>query len=113
VADVYLGLDQLQEAAAELRGFPSHSADVREVTFGALDSKAPFGRYVGMRFYCLDMAGHAYVHATVQTDHPETGKVQSTVLSLPVEAGTLDSFVEELGQAGIRGAGRAYLKGLA
>src|SRR5713101_5881662 len=66
VADVYLGLDQLEETATKLRGFPSDPSDVREATFGAFGPTSPPGRRVSMRFYCADKSGHAYVDSTIE-----------------------------------------------
>jgi hypothetical protein len=110
-ADVYVGLDQLRETAAKLQGFPSDPSDVREVTFGPFGPKSTPGRRVSVRFYCADRSGHAYVDSTIESDFDKTGKVQSAILSLPVEAAAVDSFVADLRRLGTERAGTAHLKG--
>src|SRR5271163_5016281 len=58
-ADVYMGLDQMEEAAGQLQGFPTDPSDAREITFGGSD--------VRMRFYCAHRSGHGYVDAAVES----------------------------------------------
>jgi hypothetical protein len=111
VADVYVGLDQLEESAAKLQGFPSDPSDVREVTFGAFGPKSAPGRRVNMRFYCANRSGHAYVDSTIESDNNAAGKIQSAIISFPVEAAAVDSFVEDLHRLGAERTGTAHLKG--
>jgi hypothetical protein len=93
-ADVYVGLDRLQRAAEEIEGFPRNPADTREVLLGNAAKSAAPG--VVMRFYCADMAGHAYIEARIESGKDDAGHVQSSTLFLPVEGGAIDSFVREL-----------------
>jgi hypothetical protein len=111
VADVYVGLDQLQETAAKLRGFPTDPSDVREANFGAFGPKSVPGRRVSMRFYCADRSGHSYVDSTIESDYNAAGKIETVSLSLAIEAAAMDSFLEELHRSGANSAGVAFLKG--
>lgn len=111
VANVYVGLNQLQETAGALQGFPSSTSDIREITFGVFDPESPPGRRVKMRFYCIDKSGHAYVDSTMESDCNAAGKIQSISVSLPVEPAAVDSFVEELHILGTEKKGTARLKG--
>jgi hypothetical protein len=108
VSDVYLGLDQLEETVAAIRGFPRNFADVREIRLG---SDSDPGRRVSMRFYCVDSSGHASVDLTIESAPDAAGKIQSAILSLPIEASAVDSFVEDLHRLSSSGAGIATLGG--
>ena len=94
-ADAYVAIVGLKEAAAELEGFPRSASDSRELIFGAF-GKEWAGGAVNMRFYCRDAAGHAFVDARIESDHHKTHGAQSVVLSVPIEASAMDTFVEEL-----------------
>jgi hypothetical protein len=111
VADVYIGLDHLEETAAMLRGFPKDPLDVREITFGAFGPKSVPGRRASMRFYCADKSGHAYVDSTIESDYNAANKVQSVTLSLHIEAAAIDAFVKDLHRVGVEKTGTGYLKG--
>jgi hypothetical protein len=67
-ADVYVGTDELAKTAAILKGFPEHSRDAREYTFGAFGPKYAGGA-VRLEFYCKDMACHFAVWATIDADY--------------------------------------------
>lgn len=112
VADVYVGLGDLEETAETLRGFPSNLSDVREVTFGGFGPKSGGGA-VSMRFYCSDGVGHTYLDSKIESDHDSAGKAQSAFMTLAFEPAALDSFVEDLRRLGVEKAGQAYLKGFA
>src|SRR5713101_5358527 len=107
VADVYEGIGQLEQIAETLRGFPVDPSDTREVSLGDFGPKSAGGG-VSLRFYCADRAGHTYVDSKIESDHDSAGKAQSVILTLPVEAAAVDSFVEELRHLGADRAGRAY-----
>jgi hypothetical protein len=62
---------------------------------------------VGMRFHCIDGAGHACVEAKIESG--DTG--QSVILSLPIEASALDSFITALSGLQKTFTGVAFLKG--
>lgn len=109
-SDVYVGVDQLGEAAAQLEGFPKTLSDVREVMLGAFGPEYAGGG-VSMRFYCADGSGHSYVDSRIESDYESARKSQSAVLSLPIEAAAVDSFVEELRCLNAERKGAAHLKG--
>jgi len=94
-ADVYVGIGRLGEAAAQLEGFPKDPSDVREVIFGAFGPEYAGGG-VSMRLHCVDGAGHSSVDSRIESDYDSLRKAQSAVLSLPIEAAAVDSFVEGL-----------------
>ena len=110
-ADIYEAIGDLEEAAAQLRGFPRTPSDRREVIFGNFDRKCAGGG-VNMRFHCIDRAGHAYVEATIDSNHESGGTVQTALLSMPVEVAAIDEFVQELHTVGANRAGTAHLKGM-
>jgi len=109
-ADVYVGNDQLEEIAAKISGFPTSASDAREITLGAFGPKSGGG--VGMRFYCADASGHAFLESRIESDKLSGGTIESVTLSIPIEAVAVDSFVDELRQL-VAGKGRkAHLLGL-
>ena len=107
--DVYVGIGQLSEAAEQLEGFPTSPSDVRELIFGAFGPKHA-GAAVSMRFYCVDGSGHASVDSQIESDYDSQRKAQSVVLSLPIEAAEVDSFVDELRCLNAERKGAARLK---
>jgi hypothetical protein len=109
-ADVYVGVDQLGETAAQLEGFPKTPSDVRKVILGAFGPESAGGG-VSIRFYCVDGSGHSYVDSRIESDYDSARKSQSAVLSLPIEAAAVDSFVEELRCLNAERKGAAHLKG--
>ena len=54
------------------------------------------GGGVSMRFYCVDRSGHACVDTKIESDRDSAGRVQSAMLLMPIEAGSVDSFVDEM-----------------
>jgi hypothetical protein len=109
-ADIYEAIGDLEEAAAQLRGFPRNPSDRREIIFGNFDRKCAGGG-VKMRFHCIGGAGHSFVEATIDSNCESAGTFQTAVLSMPVEAAAIDVFVQELQRVGANRAGTAYLKG--
>ncbi len=111
-AVAYLGIGQLEEFAATLEGFPRSPSDTREITLGAFGPEWAGGG-VSMQFYCADRAGHAYVESKIESDDVDKqGRtIESVVLSLPIEAAAVDSFVEELRQLSAEKAKTARLCG--
>jgi hypothetical protein len=107
-AKVYVAIGQLEEAAATLKGFPQSPADVRELTLGSFDPGYVRGA-INMRFYCTDSSGHAYVEAKIESQEKPGGTHESALLSIPIEAAALDSFVEELRRLESRKSGIARL----
>jgi hypothetical protein len=110
VARVYVELGGLEDAASALRGFPRDPADTREVTFGTFDRQFAGGG-VSLKFYCHDSAGHAFVESKIASVYDLAGPAQSVLLTLPVEAAAVDSFVDQLRKLGANRAGIARLVG--
>ncbi len=110
-ADLYVGIGQLEETAAKLKGFPNHPSDTREVILGDFGPKSAGGG-VSMRFYCTDASGHASVESKIESDSLSGKPAQCVTLSLPIEAAAVDSFVDELRRLGADGTGIARLKGV-
>jgi len=94
-ARVYVGIGQLSEAGALLKGFPQRSSDIREVVLGAFGRDSAGGG-VRLRFYCKDLAGHAVVEATIEADHIGKGPAESAVVLADIEPASLDIFVPQL-----------------
>jgi len=64
-----------------------------------------------MRFYCADSAGHAYVQAKIESEFESAGVVQYAIISMPVEAAAIDSFVVDLRRLEKERYGIARLEG--
>jgi len=64
-----------------------------------------------MRFYCIDGAGHSYVEARFESDFDSLGNAESALFRLPVEAVSIDLFIDELQRLGEERSGTAFLKG--
>ncbi|MGC2253049.1 MAG: hypothetical protein WA563_00805 [Candidatus Acidiferrales bacterium] len=116
-AYIYTGNRELDDAAAKLSRFPKNISDDREIFLGTFDPKYAGGG-VRMRFYCTDHSGHAYVDSQIQSDPrlhtsaPRTPTVQSSLVSLPIEAAAVDTFVDELRRMAINRSGAARLAGV-
>jgi hypothetical protein len=109
-ADVYVGIESLNELAKKLNGFPRTVTDIRDVTMGDFGPRSAGG--VGMKFHCVDGAGHAVVEARIDSGDLSGQPRQSASLTIPVGASAIDSFVEELRRVGRERAGIARLEGL-
>jgi hypothetical protein len=94
-ARVYVGIGQLSEAAALLKGFPQRSSDTREVVLGAFGREFAGGG-VRLHFYCKDLAGHAVVEATIEADHIGEKPAESAVVLANIEPASLDLFLPQL-----------------
>lgn len=110
---VYVGLDELSQAASSLAGFPRSPDDRRQLSWGSEDAASHLG-LVQLAFRCRDRTGHPVVDVQlVSSDMGEDPPGQSVRLSVPFEAASLDAFVAELprierakrGIAVLRGAG--------
>jgi hypothetical protein len=111
-AEIYVNLDELEQIAGKLKGFPETIADSREIVVGELGSRSP-SEDGGLRmfFYCRDSSGHAYVDLRIESYSLSKRKVQFVTCFLPIEAAAVDSFVEELARIGAERAGQAFLRG--
>jgi len=94
-ADIYVGLGELAETAARLKGFPRDPSDRRTLEFGSFAPKAASGAAM-LSFYCRDSAGHASVEVKTESDDRERIPPQSVLLVAAVEPAAVDSFVSDL-----------------
>ena len=103
-ADVYANIDAPAEFAGVLRGFPVSQSDAREFEIGDLGT-ANAGGGAGFRFHCVDSVCHAVAEVRLQSDSLRGGGVSDyAVLHVPVEAASVDAFVEQLeGMAAVVG----------
>jgi hypothetical protein len=104
-AKPYIGLDELDEIANLLKGFPRNASDVRELSLGTSDESSA-GGFVSFRFSCVDGAGHARVELHFESKNgTRTGKfsikdLESASFFAQVEASAIDDFVGELKRVG-------------
>jgi hypothetical protein len=101
---------ELAELAEKLRGFPNTPLDTRDFLLGAFGPESAGGG-VGMRFHCIDGPGHAYAEAKIESSGDSVGTSQSVILSLPIEASAVESFIAALSGLQKTFAGVAFLKG--
>jgi hypothetical protein len=106
---MYSGHDGLPKVAEILTGFPLDAKDSRTVELGTFEPGMAGGG-IHMKFYCVDSVGHAAVLAKVRADGCiAMGEAQSVCLCIPVEAGTIDSFVTQARSVGSKVGAKAYL----
>ena len=119
-ADAYVGIGNLSEAAALLKGFPEHSQDSREFTFGAFGPKYAGGG-ARLELYCRDLAGHPTIRATIESngdrlcdsDLRRKENPDSATVYLDFEPAGLDQFLEQLEHLERLRSGTASLRTLA
>src|SRR5215467_8918711 len=94
---MYLAQHDLSKTAQILSGFPSDIKDTRDVQLGAFEPTAAGGG-IHMSFRCIDSIGHAVALVRLRADGCKGPAEPETVcLYVPVEAGSIDSFVAEAG----------------
>lgn len=108
IADVYVPIGGLREAAENLAGFPRNAEDSRELQFGEFGSGWGGGAF-NIRLYCRDAAGHAVAESRIESKYDGKGKAQSVLLMAPVEAAAVDLFVEDLRRLEAEKGGSAFL----
>ena len=92
---MYLSHDDLSKTAQILSGFPSYVKDTRNVQLGVFEPTAAGGG-IYMSFRCIDSVGHAVVVVRLRADGCKgPAEPESVCLYVPVEAGSIDSFVAE------------------
>ena len=92
---MYLAQHDLSKTAQILSGFPSDIKDTRDVQLGAFEPTAAGGG-IHMSFRCIDSIGHAVALVRLRADGCKGPAEPETVcLYVPVEAGSIDSFVSE------------------
>jgi hypothetical protein len=109
-ASLYTGETELADAARDIAGFPNGRGDVREVRFGA-PGREWAGGALSLRFICVDGAGHAFVDATVEAGDDIGGIRQRATVAVPLEAASVDNFVNELRMMATTRKGSAFLRG--
>ncbi len=101
--------DDLPKAAEILSGFPLDIKDTRDVELGAFEPKLAGGG-IHMSFRCVDSAGHAVVAARLRADGCKgPAEPESVSLYVPVEAGSIDSFVAKAKSIDKMTGAKAYL----
>lgn len=107
----YVGIGDLEKAAARLRGFPNNPLDIREITFKGLGKGNARGD-VRLRFYCSGGAAHTWMDASIESACDSTGSEQSVALTLSIEAAAIDVFVDQPHKLGAARSGMARLNGV-
>ncbi len=92
---VYGDTSALNDSATKLEGFPQRSLDQCTLEFGTFQPGYAGGG-VRMIFQCTDRAGHIQLQLKMESDHNEDIPSQSVSLLLPIEAASIDTFVQEL-----------------
>jgi len=106
---MYLAHDELPKAAQALSGFPSNIKDSRDVQFGASEPNSAGGGIL-MSFRCVDSVGHAVVLVRLRADGCKgPGEPESVCMYIPVEAGSIDSFVAKAQSIDNTKGAKAYL----
>ena len=109
-ARMYLAPDDLSKVAEILSGFPSSVQDVRDVKLGAFESNAAGGG-VHMNFRCVDSVGHVTIRVMLRGDRNQVcDEHQSACLHIPVEAGSIDAFVNQASRIQRATGVKAYLQ---
>jgi hypothetical protein len=108
--ETYVATGDLQEIAKKLSGFPRYPADARDIVIGSFGREFAGGA-ASLRFYCADAAGHAYVEVKIESEFESAGVVQYAIISMPIEAAAVDSFVADLNRLETERSGTAMLPG--
>lgn len=109
VADVYVPIGGLSEAAETLAGFPATTSDKREIELGA------FGRDVAgggarLRFYTQGSAGHCFVEVQIEACYNQSEAADNVSFRTSIEASAVDVFVQELQKLEAEKAGTGRLR---
>ena len=108
-ARMYLAHDDLSKTGETLSGFPSGASDARDIELGALERNAAGGG-IHLSFRCVDSAGHAVVVVRLRADGCKGPcEPESVSLYIPVEAGSIDSFVTKARSIDNTIGAKAYL----
>jgi hypothetical protein len=108
-ADIYLAHDDLLNAADMLSGFPSHIGDLRSLDLGNFNVNMAGGS-IHMAFSCVDSVGHAVVTVKLRADGcGSVGTPESASFYVPVEAGSIDAFVQQARSVRDTIGAKAYL----
>ena len=112
-ARAYIGLDDLNEAALKIKGFPRSNSDQRDLAFGTFDPKFAGGG-MSLHFFCKDLAGHIIVVVRIQSEPlPDcnhwSAPPESVHFFAYVEAHAIDVFVKELTNFELNAESSAFL----
>ena len=107
-ARIYAGLDELSCPATRIEGFPATAQDQRTYDFGSRDPGIA-GGFCGLRFRCIDAAGHAVLELSVEDDDGLYAAATAR-FSIHVDAASIDAFVGELRQVQRSQSGEAMLR---
>ena len=105
---VYGGLDDFDELARIIDGFPAFPGDHRSYEFGRPGASVA-GGYVRLHFRTIDSAGHSVAEITIE-DEFVFAWTDCAKLSFDLEALGIDSFVKELRLLQRRRVGEARLE---
>jgi hypothetical protein len=106
---IYVARDDLSRTAETLSGFPLNIKDCRDVQLGAFEPKMAGGG-ISMSFRCVDSVGHAVVLVTLRADGCNgPNEPEPVCLYIPVEAGSVDSFVTKARSIDDTKGAKAYL----
>ena len=106
---IYLAHNDLSKTAEILNGFPSSIKDSRDVQLGAFEPELAGGG-ISMSFRCVDSVGHAVVLVRLRADGRKgPNEPESVCLYIPVEAGSIDSFVTKARSVDDTKGAKAYL----
>jgi len=109
-AEMYVTSDVLSKLVKALRGFPSRPDDFRDFEMGTFNPKHADGG-ARMHFYCSDAAGHAVVEVKLRGDACNgVGEVESVALRIPIQAASIDNFIQQLGALGKAVGASAFLQ---
>ena len=89
---MYLAHDDLSKTAQTLSGFPSDIKDTRDMQLGAFEPNVAGGG-IHMSFRCIDSVGHAVLVRLRADGCTGPAEPESVSLYVPVEGGSIDSFV--------------------
>jgi hypothetical protein len=107
---MYAPPDGLSTVAEILSGFPSSIKDSRDVRLGAFEESIAGGG-IHMAFRCVDSVGHAVVLVRLRADgRKDIDGPQSVYLYVPIEAGSIDSFVARARSIDDKKGAKAYLQ---
>jgi hypothetical protein len=104
---VYGGVDDFDELASLLEGFPKSSGDHRSYEFGK-PGYSTAGGYVKLTFRTVDSVGHSVVEIAIEDDASFRSSDRAEFTS-NVEAFAIDTFVERLRLVHVRKVEEATL----
>lgn len=108
-ATFYAGLDEAQQLAKQIEGFPRAVDDTREYEFGG-DTLPGYGG-AKIRLSCKDGSGHLLVQVSVYATSGKPGRVaESSTVEFASVPAAIDSFVEDLQRMQVRVGDMAILR---